>query len=309
MSKILTLSAVAVLVFAASAPAAEVEYLLASWENTMDHFGTVNFDSVAFNTIEGVTNGSTALELDLLAGWQQGLVTGGQPDWNWPAGFWAMGGATKLRLDVTTSNSLANVAMADGIQLAMYFQGATPSGVSFGGTYSYNLIMSVYQPNTTTETLEWDLTKDLNGNPMALLPAIDPLATGGWFDMRIHTNVTTATNPGLIMIDNLRAVHVVNTGGLGDFNGDKTVNQADYTSWADNFNLTISAARAANSILFPDGTFVPDPAMANPLDTVITQAFYTTWADKFGTTYPASVPEPATMSLLVLGALGLIRRR
>ena len=53
---------------------------------------------------------------------------------------------------------------------------------------------------------------------------------------------------------------------MGDFNGDGSVDQADYTTWADRFDQSDSA--------FAAGTCNGDG--------VIDQADYTTWADHFG---------------------------
>jgi len=289
-----------VALLAASAMAAESEYLIASWENTMNHFGTgTDFDSAAFTTFDGVTNGSTALELDVKTGWTQGLrtayVDGLNPDF--APFFPQLEGAQKLRLDVTTSNGLANVPMSSGIQLNLMIQGQSGNGTpAFATTsYGYKLIMGVYNQAESTETIEWDLTKDGNGAPVALLPAFST-STGGWFDMRININcIGNPPNPGIIVLDNLRAVKGGTTPHLGDFNNDKVVNQADYTTWADHFGGNVTS--------LSDGSF--DVAGG----TTINQSHYTTWADNFGKTYSSSVPEPATMSLLVLGALGLIRRR
>lgn len=80
---------------------------------------------------------------------------------------------------------------------------------------------------------------------------------------------------------------------LGDFNGDGEVDQADYTTWADHYG----------------GADTPFASGSSNNDGVIDQADYTTWADNFGKYYSPTVPEPATLSLLVMGSLALLRRR
>ena len=78
----------------------------------------------------------------------------------------------------------------------------------------------------------------------------------------------------------------------GDANGDGLVTDADYTIWADNYG--------AGGATFAMGDFNDDGE--------VTDADYTIWADNYGYGVTA-VPEPATMSLLGLGAVVLIRRR
>ena len=79
----------------------------------------------------------------------------------------------------------------------------------------------------------------------------------------------------------------------GDANKDGVVTDADYTLWADNYN-------AANAT-WEQGDFNKDGA--------VTDADYTIWADHYGHTNQDPVPEPATLSLLSLLGLGLVRRR
>ncbi|MCA9186116.1 MAG: hypothetical protein R3E01_35355 [Pirellulaceae bacterium] len=88
------------------------------------------------------------------------------------------------------------------------------------------------------------------------------------------------------------------TGGVpGDYNGNGTVDAADYTVWKDNFGSTTSLAADGND------------------NGVIDAADYTVWKDNFGNSAAAaslqSVPEPA--SGLLLAALMLlvpaVRRR
>ncbi len=82
---------------------------------------------------------------------------------------------------------------------------------------------------------------------------------------------------------------------MGDANHDGKVDGADYTIWADHYKQP--------------GTWVTGDFNG---DQVVNGADYTLWADSFGfgTGAGASVPEPATVMLLVLGACAAgLRRR
>jgi hypothetical protein len=251
-----------------------------------------------------VTDGNWAMAVDVKDGWTQGLQGGIGFGWDWTPYFPALSDAAnaggKLLIDVTTNNTLANVPMSSGIQLALFIQGESAADPgSFNYTISYQLINSVYYnqygdtPTMSTSTLEFDLTQDTNGNP-TWFPSTWTTADGGWADMRLNTNVIGgATNAGIIIIDNIRVEAGIPGTILGDFNGDGTVDIADYTVWADNFNGS-------------DSVF---PAGSSNADGTVDLADYTTWADNFGNTAPVSVPEPATMTLLGLGAVALIRRK
>ncbi|WP_425398749.1 PEP-CTERM sorting domain-containing protein [Aeoliella sp.] len=94
-------------------------------------------------------------------------------------------------------------------------------------------------------------------------------------------------------------VEYVSTAGVpGDYNGDGTVNLADYTVWRNNLGAADESALNNNG----DGGGV-------------TTSDYSYWKQRFGNTAgalatsPATVPEPTTLAMLGLAAAALVVRR
>lgn len=92
-------------------------------------------------------------------------------------------------------------------------------------------------------------------------------------------------------------VELISAGLPGDFNDDGVVDAADYTVWRDNLGANDESALSGNG----NGS--------NGVD----QADYQLWAYNLGTTSPgsgsATIPEPATLVLLILGAAVLANQK
>ena len=71
---------------------------------------------------------------------------------------------------------------------------------------------------------------------------------------------------------------------LGDFNGDGSVDIADYTTWADHYGQDKAVALAAGSFITPGTVGIDD---------------YTTWADHFGSIAAITVAQPASPEVVV----------
>jgi len=320
MSKNTVLVALAVL---AMGTAAFAQQTIESWENDLGTWdATTNFDGYQFVSASdplygsAVTDGDYALSLNCKSGWTQGLVTSFGIDQTFVAG---MSGADLVALDVSSSQELSGYYGQGGsFQLAMFLTGSVSidgvqqmigplltgdpdaGGVNVGG---YLLVDPVYSYDFSTATLEWDMTSgtykkdgvvyDFTDGPG--MPEFDP-AMGGWFQIRFQTNVsTTWGDPGWVIIDNLVATDL-GTGPdpcPGDFNDDRSVTGADYVVWANNFGQSDDA--------LADGSHNDDGS--------VTGADYVIWANNFGNTCPATVPEPATIGLMMMGAAALLRRR
>jgi len=82
----------------------------------------------------------------------------------------------------------------------------------------------------------------------------------------------------------------------GDANLDKAVDGLDYVAWSNNYN---------QAAVWETGDF-NDDQFADGLD-------YVVWSNNYGATLPAApgaaVPDPATMALLAVGGLALLKRR
>ena len=130
------------------------------------------------------------------------------------------------------------------------------------------------------------------GNNINLDAAYDPLVIGQGIDGNLEFNFQVAGEA----IRSGNVVYVSTAGVTGDYNGDGTVNAADYTVWRDNLGSSVTPGMGA------DGND----------NGVIDAADYSVWKSNFGLTgnaagslKGAAVPEPATAVLGLLGLVGL----
>lgn len=98
---------------------------------------------------------------------------------------------------------------------------------------------------------------------------------------------------GLDAWADVSAVSVARVWSPGDANGDRVVDDADYTLWADSYNRT--------DVTWRDGDWNGDG--------LVDDAEYTIWADHFGTVGSATVPAPPAVGMLLAGVAAVVRRR
>ena len=150
-----------------------------------------------------------------------------------------------------------------------------------------------------TRTMLWDYSH--------LLPSLTSNATDGWIEFIMVTNAGNFASPVAYYVDNVRfTTPAAPPEGLaGDYNGDGTVDAADYTVWRN--NLGGDAAALA------DGS--RDPMNTGPID----GDDYTFWKNNYGNTSEGAgslaglagsvVPEPATIALVISVVVLLNGRR
>jgi hypothetical protein len=106
-----------------------------------------------------------------------------------------------------------------------------------------------------------------------------------------------------VYLDNIRAGRESSGGNGGDYNGDGTVNAADYTVWRDHLGGS-----------GPSGDGTTTGNLAGVPDGVVNEWDYSFWKQEFGKSVPGSgggaglaataVPEPGSAMLLLFGMAG-----
>lgn len=193
--------------------------------------------------------------------------------------------AERLAIDVTFPDDqfpnepsfltvFASVSDQNGAFFEEQQQAGNP-GSAAGSTVTLFFDMDQFVDNTTNEVL-----------------SVDGLQAGTFFRLALATNSDEEVD---FTIDNIR---LLSSPLEGDFNGDGSVDAADYTVWRDNLGSGDESSLSGNG----DGM--------NGVDA----GDYTLWANNFGATSSSSsssaaasaVPEPGTALLGVISCLSLI---
>ncbi len=130
-----------------------------------------------------------------------------------------------------------------------------------------------------------------------------------------QTPVTKITfdSPGFPQIDDITiSTTPVSEILYGDYNRDGSVNDADYTIWADTYDIWTNPA----NIGLPYDVFGTlnhgiDLRADGNMNGYVDDGDYTIWADSYGAGTPpiSVVPEPVSASLIAIGGLVTLRRR
>ena len=210
----------------------------------------------------------------------------------------------------------ANYAQTDGVD----GQSGDTYWQSGGGAFDDDLVHLTEVGAYTTATSHYGLF-DVDGNAYQWLEATRPnqfntsqdlpiFRGGSWFNASDGSGAAyrntqffaaVASGGGLPSLSSnnhsFRIARLVQVEVLeGDYNGDGTVDAADYTVWRDNLGLSDAALNG-------NGT--------GDASGLVVQADYTLWVSNFGQSAAStatSVPEPASLALLCLGVFGVFFR-
>jgi hypothetical protein len=185
---------------------------------------------------------------------------------------------------------------------------ATPGFAGLPGAVSPNFtlpagVVPFFNPNASNITISFSGSNDSMSFAGTLLPKdgfislTDMNASGcppGSPNSQVTANTPTQFPNTAGQID-LRATA---PGPTGDYNGNGTVDAADYVVWRNTLNQTVSMGTGADGS--GDGT--------------VDDADYNFWRARFGDTVPGAgsatpVPEPATVPLLLVAMSALVHRQ
>lgn len=201
--------------------------------------------------------------------------TSAQPDWQF----------YELPVELDRADDADEITTLGDVGEAWHTHRATITPTSV--TYEIDLFRDGIDARTGEAGFDAELTFEV----VPTTDGFDSLRIGG------PSGVTSLGNGtyGGVFFDNISLMLVDTVVALaGDYNGDGTVDAADYTVWGDTLGSTTDLRADGN------GNNAIDPGDL------------TIWANNYGASAAvsaAAVPEPTTLLLAALGVLGVARRR
>lgn len=176
------------------------------------------------------------------------------------------------------------------------------------GTTTFSVTIADSGESYTIGTIDNSIIDDPNDGPVAGQDAETeqgPVDMSGRVTLTIidfFTSISSDINLGTVVFDNLLVTSVPSTLD-GDYNGDGSVDAADYTVFRDTLGDSVTPGEGADG----NGNGVIDGTAAGAGND------YQIWADNYGAAAPSgtAVPEPSALAagLIAAGAFGLGRRR
>jgi Dockerin type I domain len=166
-------------------------------------------------------------------------------------------------------------------------------------TAGFSALAGGVTPDYTIPSNFFSITGDTLNFANVDIRTFPSIPTDGVMSLNFPSN-TAAVNSPTNFAGAAGSIDLSSPTTTGDYNGDGTVNAADYTVWRNALGQEVSSGSGADGI--PDGA--------------IDGADYDFWKLHFGETVPGSasgqasvVPEPATVMLMLVGLLTVIISR